>query len=570
MVKPEKLTGRCASPGLVKGFAFLYGVNQKPEKSRVQGTAEQEWEHFEHTRAKVRHDITELLEYAQQIQKKSAEEILSAQLDIVCDPELESGVRRRIFSEKLSAHLAIKDTIEEYISLLEETGSDTFRERIVDLRDLQRRLLTELSIEEEFDKPDQKNIVIARDLSPTEIMDFIRRGVKGFVLEKGGIGSHAAIVAHAMQIPMLINAKEVLSKVSSGGEVFLNAGESTLYVNPGKKDRLLFETSLHHYDQYLEELAQYIDTPSKTRCGISFDLHANIEILDELPAFKKWKASGVGLLRTESQFLLTGEFPSQVQQQKFYTHILKETSPREVTVRLFDVGGDKLVSGREKEPNPFLGWRGIRILLDRKELLREQLYAILGAAKNEWSRVRILIPMISDLEEFLEVKKELADISSKLGLKENSVQLGIMVEVPSVLPLIHEFAAEVDFMSIGTNDLTQYLLAIDRGNSKVGHYYEPLHPSVLKSIDLTLTAAAQANINCSVCGEMASNPLAAKILLGMGCTRLSMSPASIPIVKQALCESKIADLERLAEKFLKSKSLGETNRLIQLYSNPSD
>ncbi|MGM0738653.1 MAG: phosphoenolpyruvate--protein phosphotransferase, partial [Bacteroidota bacterium] len=397
-----------------------------------------------------------------------------------------------------------------------------------------------------------KNEIELMDVSPIEVVTFARNGIKGIICTAGGLTSHAAIIANAMGIPMIIGAKKAMRKGRDGDTVILDGYGEKVIFRPDEETTSSYIRSIKRHKEEEKLLRKVLDKPSETLCGTKIHLQANIDFEEEVLNIEKFRAEGIGLLRTDTLLINTGHLTmDRRRQEEFCQTAFSGCGSAIVTVRLLDVGGDKLLNIKDNEANPFLGWRGVRILLDRRELLRSQLEAICRVAGRYPGRTRILVPMVSNLDEFLEVKKELSDMLLTLKRKgvpvDESIQLGIMVEVPSVALQIRLFAKHVDFFSIGTNDLTQYTLAVDRGNNLIAPLYQPLHPAVLAFISMTVQAGEEYNLPVAVCGELASDPFSAMVLAGLGVRELSMTPRLIPRVKQAIRLHSIEEMEQISE-----------------------
>ncbi|MBO6523486.1 MAG: phosphoenolpyruvate--protein phosphotransferase [Balneolaceae bacterium] len=492
--------------------------------------------------------LIELDELAINLDQKTVG-ILETQKHIASDIEIEKRVNSCIEIELYSVDYSIYKVFNEFIERLKESGSELFQQRIIDIENIRDRLI-DLSCEDEQKLEIEKGaILIVKDISPTDLVAFYEKGVKGLVMDKGGVTSHAAIIAHSLDIPCLVSSKIAVDSASEAKKAILDANKGELFLNPTKQ----------RLDEYKKEIRRLkrvkkarvgLQQPSQTKDGVDFHLRANIEFVQELQAAKDYGAEGVGLLRTEA--LLYGGIAqkSEVEQIKFYENVLSQTDGP-VVIRLFDVGGDKLNTHTPDEANPFLGWRGIRMLLDEDEMFEGQLRSILKSAGKYPGQVRILVPMISLLEEVHQVKKRITKIQKGLkkeGLAiDESIPLGIMIEVPSAALLADHFAKEVDFFSIGTNDLTQYALAVDRGNEQICTLYQQHHPSVWKLIELANKAAKENEIEISICGELAGDEIGAACLIGMGITDLSMSPSNIPKVKEALVNRSLEELQAFSK-----------------------
>lgn len=475
-------------------------------------------------------------------------EIFEAQKHIVSDVDVDLRVKEFIAKEYFSVDFAIYETFNRFIERLKESGSELFMQRIVDLENLRDRLI-ELScnigggVEVE-----EGSILVVKEISPTDLVTYHDKGVCGLVMDKGGVTSHAAIIAQSLNIPCIVSAKHSVKAAEFANQAIIDASTGEFIINPSNE-------TLAHYKRKIERLQKeearfQKNERSETVDGHRFFLNANVEFVQELPLVAKYKAEGVGLLRTEALLYSGLAHQREADQIEFYESILAQsTGP--VVIRLFDVGGDKLHLAAKDEDNPFLGWRGIRMLLDERELLQTQLKAILVVSARYKGRIRILLPMVTVLEEIREIKKVLQEVKAKLTSTniafDNDIKIGVMVEVPSVALLAHHFAQEVDFFSIGTNDLTQYSLAVDRGNERICTLYQHYHPAILHLINATAQAAKQYHIEISVCGELAGDVIGAAFLVGLGVNNLSMSPANIPKIKHFLSTHTLQEFKHFAQ-----------------------
>lgn len=504
---------------------------------------------------KAREEILKELEMLSgQITDANTEEIIETQKQIASDPEIEKSVFDIIETKLLNVDFAVYQTYCLFIERLKESGSALFRQRIVDLEDLRDRFVTVVN-EKTRNRPIKKNaIIVTKEISPTDLVSYYENGIQGLIMEKGGATSHAAIIAKSLGIPCMLNVKSATEKIPNHKEIILDGEIEKIFYKPSKKLINEYKKKLTNIEIGANAVALEI---SETKDGFEFSLMANIEFEAELPEVRNHTTNGVGLLRTESLLFGHRIRKSAEEQEAFYGNILDGTNGN-VIIRLFDIGGDKDNSFSNKEANPFLGWRGIRLLLDEPKLLRNQLLAILKTAEKNPGRVKILVPMVSVIEEVHQIKAIIKDIQEELfegGFKvDENIPLGLMVEVPSVAVSAYKFAQEVDFFSIGTNDLTQYTLAVDRGNERIYNLFQHYHPSVLKLIKETVTGAKKAGIPVSLCGELAGDKIGAACALGMGIRELSMVPRAIPKIKAMLNSRNMEDFQQLAALVLKQSS----------------
>jgi len=555
------LEGAAGSPGIVIGKSSLY-QREQPRVSEHRISAdevEQQVRCFKEARKKAEKELQNMLESQQ---GGSAVELVQTQIEMINDPELNDQVIRNIKENKQPADLAVKQAFENYLQVIRQTNEQAL-ERSVDIADVRDRLIQILH--NHRDEIVEDRILVAHELSPREVIEFSSRNVKGIIMDSGGTTSHAAIIARSMNIPTIVGVKNATEVIEDGQQVILDGGNGEGILHPN-------EATLKKYEQLIEQqvaaqanFESICQDANETTDGHPFSLRANLEFSEGLTTVQKYRAEGIGLLRTESIYLSRENFRNQDHQQKFYESILELTSPHPVTIRLFDSGGDKFFGDPEDEQNPFLGWRGIRMLLDEKQLLRNQLRAILKTAANYKDRVRILIPMISTLQELLDVKELVRNEQKKLSSNgidvDKNIQIGIMVEVPSVALQAELYAQHADFLSIGTNDLAQYVLAVDRGNERIADLYDQRHPAIWQLIKQVAEAADQERINVSLCGELASNPIAACCLVGMGITDLSMNAVVLPRVKEMLCGRSLSEMQELSQQVLQGETIDDINRL---------
>lgn len=564
----KELKGITAVGGLVMGVARIYTkgniniISEPVDEKRIP----EEKKKFKQARVSVSMEMERMTDFANEREDSETRDILQAQYQFLQDPELFEAINYQIESGKLRAEKAIYDAFQQYIDLIKSTDKSFVVSRLSDLRDVRDRLIhntQQLAVIASFGKD---TIMITDDVAPLEVVTFARHGVKGIVCDTGGLTSHASIIANAMGIPMIIDTKIVTRQVEDGDTVILDGYGQKVIVRPDEATAGSYHRAIKRHKEE-EKLLQYvIDKPAETRCGYKVSLQANIDFEEEVLNIEKFRAEGIGLLRTDTLLMNSGPMTmDRKRQENFCQTAFSGSGSSTVTVRLLDVGGDKVLDIKTNEANPFLGWRGIRILLDRRELLRSQLEAICRVAGQYPGRTRILIPMVTTIDEFLEVKKELQQVQKLLSGKgvpiDKNIKIGVMVEVPSVAVQADLFAKHVDFFSIGTNDLTQYTMAVDRGNNLISSLYQPMHPAVLSFIAMTVEAAQKHATPVAVCGELAADPFAALVLIGIGVYELSMTPRLIPKVKQAIRLHELDEMKQLAETMLKSDSLENSQQI---------
>ena len=495
--------------------------------------------------------------------------IFEAHLMILGDPALTTDVEKHIKSEKLSAESIFSRSVNKLVESFEKIEDAYLKERANDVRDIGKRVFKNLTGSTRETLADIKDevIIFARDLSPSDTVTMKREKVKGFCTDLGGKTSHTAIIARALEIPAIVGLQNISQNVSDGDLVIVDGSLGVIIVNPNEED-------LKHYNRKREELikqnaelSKLRELPAETLDGYKIELSANIEIEDEAKLVVKHGAVGVGLFRTEFLFLNRLDLPTEEEQYNSYFKAAEFLYPNSVIIRTLDLGGDKFLShlGLSKEENPFLGLRAIRLCLARPELFKTQLRAILRA--SELKNIKIMFPMISGVEEFLKAKKLLEEVKSDLKKEkiafDNEMDLGVMIEIPSASLTADILAKEVDFFSIGSNDLIQYTLAIDRVNANMAHMYNPLHPSILRQLKKIVMAAHKEGKWVGMCGEMASDTAFSALLIGIGIDELSTAPVAVPEVKKVIRSTTMSEAKKIAAEVLAFQTLDE----VKLYMN---
>jgi len=500
---------------------------------------------------------------------QEARDILEAQILTLKDPEVNKRVQFKIESERHSVGYAIFSTLNEYIQLFETSAVKWANDRAIDIVAIRDEWIDVVSENRKEISIEKGDVIFAEEISPALMVKISRIKVAAIVMEKGGDTSHAVILSQSLGIPCVINTHWNRYQVKEGAPVIVDGLDGHVIIYPDDQQLAQYEKRREEDFFRVKESLKWVKRENVTKCGSPFSLRANVEFLEELPKVATHGAQGVGLLRTETVLFETTEFDVK-EQVEFYSKILQATANEFVTIRLFDAGGDKLIDDKESEANPFLGWRGVRMLLDQPTLLKKQLEAIYRVSAGYRGRLKILIPMVSRLEEILKLKAIAEEVRNTLTGKnvdfDNEIPIGIMVEVPSIVMMANKIAKYVDFFSIGTNDLTQYTLAVDRGNEKISTLFDSYHPAIWKMIRMTKEAADAHRIPISVCGEMASKPEAAACLLGMGINDLSMNSSAIPNVKAVLCSHTLLELQELAERVLETDELKGIHELFSKWT----
>jgi len=478
--------------------------------------------------------------------------IFDAQIEILNDQYFINKIRERIQIEKRTAGYIFHDEIQTLGKIFFNSTDEYFRQRFSDIEDVKNRVIRNMKSDKLVSKVEENSIIVAHELTPADTILFSRRKVQGYVTDVGGTTSHAAIISRALRVPAVTGIKNFSFQIKTGEFIILDGFEGLVITNPTGETLERYEQKLSEVKNYENTLLKFIDLPSETLDGKTVSLTVNIEFDEEIDFVTKYGHCDIGLYRTEHLFLEAGDFPSEKYQYDEYSHIANVVYPKTVTIRTYDIGGDKLLPGSQREANPFLGWRGIRLCLDKEIVFREQLRAILMASTLR--NIRIMFPMISSLLEFRRAKEILDEVKRELDENEISydteIKVGIMVEVPSVYFIASELAKEVDFFSIGTNDLIQYLIAVDRGNEKVADLFDSFHPAVIRFIKKIIDIAHENKIPVSLCGEMASDPKATVLLTGLGIDEMSVVPYEYPEIKSLIRNTNFNSAEKLAEEIL--------------------
>lgn len=559
------LTGKAVSSGIGIGYATI--LDSKSTTVRPDKIDQKDVEsHLQKLRDSRKLLLSEYEILRDESHLQSTKDILEAQIQTLKDPEVNKRVQLKIESERLSVGYAIFSTLNEYIQLLETSGVKWANDRAVDIvaiRDEWVDVVSENRREISINKGD---VIFAEEIPPALMVKISRIKVAAIVMEKGGDTSHAVILSQSLGIPCVINTHWNRYQVNKGMLVIVDGLDGHVIIHPDDLQLAKYETRKKEDLTRVKESLKWAKKANVTKCGSPFSLRANVEFFEELPKIETHGAKGIGLLRTETILFETTEFDVK-EQVEFYAKMLKATGSESVTIRLFDAGGDKLINDKSSEANPFLGWRGVRMLLDEPQLLKKQLEALYRVSGDFTGRLKILVPMVSRLEEILTLKKFAegvrADLKKQKVKFDPSIPIGIMVEVPSIVMMANKIASHVDFFSIGTNDLTQYTLAVDRGNEKISALFDSYHPAIWRMIKMTKDAADRHNIPVSVCGEMASKPEAAACLMGMGIDDLSMNTSSIPNVKAVLCSHTMNELKELSDLVLEEDELKGIHKLFK-------
>ncbi len=560
-IRRPRLVGLSAAPGFAQGHAHVVGtfLSSIDRNQRARDT-KAEARRLEDALSRSIAELDALRARMAVLMPESELKIFDGHRMILADEEFIGRIREAIASG-YTAESSLFRVIEELSASMMAVADNYLRERATDFRDVGHRVLRHLRQEDRkgaFTKP---TIIVAEELTLSQLTLVSHEKLAGIALQSGGVTSHAAILARAFEIPTVVGIDHLMESIVEGDHLVLDGNSGVVYVNPGSEIERDYVGLSKRYEAFKKELIEEGDGPTATRDGHRVMMLANIALLPDIHLALRYGAEGVGLLRSEFSFLTYEDFPDENQQLALYNQILAAAGPRPVTIRTLDIGADKYPPYMRvpREDNPFLGWRSIRISLEMSGLFKVQLRAILRAAARY--DVRIMFPMISSLEELRRAKELLAESQAELfkeGLEHNpNIEVGIMVEVPSAVWLAPRLAREVDFFSIGTNDLIQYLLAADRNNPRVAHLYEALHPAVISAIGEVVNVARAADKEVCICGEMASDPLATLLLVGMGLDELSLSPLFIPVVRKVIREVDYQTARLIARETLQMSTVQE-------------
>lgn len=543
-----------ASAGISIGKAYLYFRSSFEIDTQLlkESELQKELEEFDRSIELSKKELHKIktLSYEKIGEKNS--QIFEAQLEILNDIFFVNNVKHRIQKEMRTASFVFDNEISKIGQAFLKSNDEYLKERFSDIKDIRNRVIRNMKKEKLVSKVEENSIIIGHELSPADTILFSKRKVQGYATDKGGITSHAAIISRALRVPAVVGMKDISKNIASGDFIILDGMNGLIIKNPEQQTLDAYTKKIGELKEYELKLNRILDLPSETSDNKTIELTANIEFDEEIDFIVNAGHCGIGLYRTEHLFLEAGDFPSEARQIEEYTHISNVTYPNTVVIRTYDIGGDKLLPRSEREDNPFLGWRGIRICLDRVDIFKEQLRALLLSSVNK--NVKIMFPMISSLTEVIRAKEIMNEVRYELDKEgvnyDRQIKTGIMIEVPSAYFLADELAKEVDFFSIGTNDLIQYLLAVDRGNEYISNLFLEFHPSVIRAIKSVADAAHKNNIRISVCGEMASNPLAAVVLIGLGIDELSVSPSVFPEIRQIIRILNYGESQRLCDRIL--------------------
>ena len=563
----NKIAGIAAAPGIVIANAYLV-TKEKLEVSKADITdVEKSKQDLIEALAKSKKELIKVFAFAREKMDDVRAAIFEAQIMILDDPILIENINKRIEEEKKLPEYIVDDEISKYQAKMFLSHESYMKERAQDIEDIKQRIIRNLQKKRWESKIQQDVIVITESLTPADTLLLSRNKVLAFVTDHGGLTSHAAIISRSLNIPAVVGTHNATEQIKDGDKVIVDGFHGYILLNPSKEQIKFFSKKHDKLVELQKGLEELQDQPAITKDGKEIKLLANVDVTGEIDLVITSGAKGIGLYRSEQILDETGEFPTEDELEVIYSKLSSRIYPNHITIRAYDIGGDKFRFLDYQEPNPFLGLRGIRLLLENPALFKNQVRAVLRASINK--NIKFMLPMVTTITEIRESKKYINECKRELKKKkiafDNDIQIGIMVEVPSAAMLIKEFAEEVDFFSIGTNDLIQYLMAVDRGNDLVSDLYQEFSPVVIRTLKYILNDAAKSGTPVSICGEMAADTLAMPLLIGLGLEELSLSPTTIPYAKRIIRNFEFKRAKELADKCLKLYTEEEIQKTVQKF-----
>jgi phosphotransferase system enzyme I (PtsI) len=575
------LKGVPASAGIAIGPAFVLEDEEVavPRWEVPRERLKSEIARFRYALGRTKDEMVAIHNKAVKVFGKSHAKLMDAYLLILNDPFLNKDVIKIIETDRVNSEFALTQVIERTIKVMEGFEDEYFRDRKYDIMDVGHKILRHLMGHEKKTVQSivEPSIVIAHNLTPTDTLNLKEHMAIGFATNIGGKTAHTALLAQSMTIPAVVGMRDVTSRIRTGDLVIIDGHEGVVVVNPDSATLAKYRADQNRRSEEIKRLEKLRDLPAQTTDGRRVTLAANIEVSEDVKVALSHGAEGIGLFRTEFLFLNRKTSPTEDEQFHSYRLAVRASFPYPVIVRTLDIGGDKLaalgISGISPESNPFLGLRGIRLCLKFPEIFKVQLRAILRASVD--GKIKIMYPMVSGLDELRAANSILQEVKSEFRAKQipfdESMEIGMMVEVPSAALMVDVMAREVDFFSIGTNDLIQYTLAVDRVNENVASLYQPLHLAVLRLIDQTVKAGHNiGNKWVGVCGEMASEPELVPILIGLDIDELSVAPSAVPKVKEVIRSTTYAECVQLVKDVMNASSLESGQRILRLFSTQKE
>lgn len=566
------LKGIAVSPGIVIGKVFL--LNSESfiiSKSAIKNEeVEREIERFKKALEQTRQEIISFQKKLEKEIGSKHSDIFNAHLLILDDPVLIKKMINKIKKRKLAAEYLFQQIMQNYEKAFLKIDDAYFKERISDVQDVGKRITRNLLGRKKTDLANlsEEVIVVSSDLSPSDTALMRKERVIGFATDIGGRTSHTAIMARSLEIPAVVGLEKISNRVKNNDILIIDGDKGNVIINPHSEVIKKYQKKRNEDLRFNQELKKLRILPAQTKDGYPIEITANIELPEEIDSALKEGAEGVGLYRTEYFFLNRSILPTEEEQYQAYKIVAQKMNPHSVVIRTLDLGGDKFLSHLNipSEMNPFMGWRAIRFCLARPDIFKTQLKAILRASK--YGKLKIMYPMISSVEEFKQANKVLREVQKELAEQnipfDKKIEVGAMIEIPSAALTADILAKEADFFSIGTNDLIQYSLAVDRINEKIAYLYEPNHPAILRLIKVVVDAAHKEGIWVGMCGEMCSEPIFIPLLLGLGLTKISVSPLMLSRVKKVIRSLPLKETKAAAKEILNLKTIKEIKRFSRI------
>lgn len=563
----NKIPGIAAARGIVIGKSYLF-TKEKIEISKAPITdIEEAIKNFNEAIAQSKKELYKIFQIAKEKMDETRAAIFEAHLMILDDPVLLNTIIERIKKEKVQPEFIVADEISKYQELMIISNESYMKERAQDIEDIKNRIIRNLQKKRLHSKIENEVIVVSESLTPADTLLFSKHSALGFVTDHGGLTSHAAIISRSLNIPAVVGTHNATQIIKDGDVIIVDGFHGYVFYEPTEEQIRFYSEKQKRLFELQKGLEEYKDKDAITFDGKKISVEANVDVSGEIDIVISSGANGIGLYRSEQLLDELGEFPNEEEQTTIYSKLASRMYPLVCTIRAFDIGGDKFRFQDYKEPNPFLGLRGIRFLLENEALFRTQIRAILRASKHK--NIRFMLPMISTLDEIWKSKKIIDECKKELRKEkiefDSKIKIGIMIEVPAAAVMAKELASEVDFFSIGTNDLIQYLMAVDRGNDLVADLYQEFSPVVVRTIHHIVEGAKEFNTPVSLCGEMAADTLAIPLLVGLGLDSLSMSPATILYAKRIINSFSYKKAKAMAEECLNFKTQQEIEERIRKF-----
>jgi phosphotransferase system enzyme I (PtsI) len=561
------LKGIPASPGIAIGPVFVF-VKHTPvieERSIVPEEVERELGRLEQAIARSHKELRKILEFAEKKLGEDKVKIFEAQLMFLEDAVLFDAIYARIRTELKNSEFVVHTEIEKYHRIMLASKDEYTHERANDVEDVRNRILRNLQEQRVISRLEGSSVIVSQNLTAPDTLILSRNDVLGYATDIGGITSHTALLSRALKIPAVVGLKTISHQAHDAERIVLDGYSGEVVLNPTEGTIKRFQAKRDRYLEFESRLSGLRELPAETLDHHRVELSVNVEFEQELDFIKLQGADGIGLYRSE--YLIVGKevFPTEEEQYNQYKLLAETMYPKRVIIRTFDIGGDKLMATSAKENNPFLGWRGIRVLLDKPDLFLEQLRAILRASTRK--NVAVMFPMVSNLKEVRRARKLLDEAKHQLRKEgvpyDARIKVGVMIEVPSAAVIAEDLAEEVDFLSIGTNDLIQYLLAVDRGNDVVSSLYQEFNPAVVRFLRRIIDRGKKKGVWVGMCGEMAGDPLATILLLGLGLDEFSVVPNMLPEIKKIIRSVKYSEAQKVSKQVLMLKTEDEIKDLLK-------